>query len=150
MDKPYSLPTLAGIVNDYLGRGVSHTPSSDEECVKGAFRRARDAMKIAKVDLGIGMKGGIVKRLDRCFLTGWCFVVDKNSDVSMGVRRWGRVAAKDFGKSLRGGELGSVIDRIMGVKDTKRKMGAIWMLARGLTNRQEAWEKHLFTLWREC
>ncbi|MBO3755082.1 MAG: DUF84 family protein, partial [Candidatus Brockarchaeota archaeon] len=60
---------------------VSHTPLSDEECMKGAIKRAKDAIELAKANLGVGMEGGIVKRLDRYFLTGWCVVIEGSRGV---------------------------------------------------------------------
>ncbi|MEM3466773.1 MAG: inosine/xanthosine triphosphatase [Thermoproteota archaeon] len=131
------------IVSVDVRTNVSHTPLSDEECIKGALQRAKDAIELAKADLGVGMEGGIVKRLDRYFLIGWCVVIDKKV-----IWPWVMVAVsscrkKVVEKVLEGEELGDVMDNIMGVKETKRKMGAVGILTNGMVDRQEAWEKTL-------
>ncbi|MEM4229290.1 MAG: inosine/xanthosine triphosphatase [Thermoproteota archaeon] len=72
------------IVSVDVRTNVPHTPLSDEDCIKGALQRAKDAIELTKADLGVGMEGGIVKRLDRYFLTGWCIVIDKNGDLAVG------------------------------------------------------------------
>ncbi|MGB9718229.1 MAG: inosine/xanthosine triphosphatase [Thermoproteota archaeon] len=122
---------------------VSHTPLSDEECMKGALKRAKDAIELAKADLGIGMEGGIVKRLDRYFLTGWCIVVDKSGELAVGHGGGIELPKKIVEKVLGGEELGDVMDNILGIKETKRKMGAVGILTNGMVDRQEAWEKTL-------
>ncbi|MEM4229289.1 MAG: DUF84 family protein [Thermoproteota archaeon] len=35
------------------------------------------------------------------------------------------------------------MDNIIGIKETKRKMGAVGILTNGMVDRQEAWEKTL-------
>ncbi|MBO3842125.1 MAG: inosine/xanthosine triphosphatase [Candidatus Brockarchaeota archaeon] len=122
---------------------VSHTPLSDEECMKGAIKRAKDAIELAKADLGVGMEGGIVKRLDRYFLTGWCVVIDKNGELAIGHGGGIELPKKIVEKVFGGEELGNVMDKILGIKETKRKMGAVGILTDGMIDRQEAWEKTL-------
>ena len=123
--------------------GVSHTPLTDEECVKGAHHRAKEAMKNTEADLAIGMEGGIAKRVGRYFLIGWCVVVDKNGDVAIGHGGGIELPEIVVKKVLEGKELGPVMDEITGIHDVKRKMGAIGILTNGLSNRQEAWEEAL-------
>lgn len=122
---------------------VPHTPLSDEDCIKGALQRAKGAIELAKADLGVGMEGGIVKRLDRYFLTGWCVVIDKNGDLAVGHGGGIELPKKIVEKVLEGEELGDVMDNIIGIKETKRKMGAVGILTNGMVDRQEAWEKTL-------
>lgn len=122
---------------------VSHTPLTDDECVEGALYRANEAIKKTNADLGIGMEGGIAKRIDKHFLVGWCVVIDKNGDVALGHGGGIEVPESVMKKVLEGKELGTVMDEITGMDETKRKMGASGILTKGLTNRQEAWEEIL-------
>jgi len=119
---------------------VSHTPLTDEECVNGAHHRAKEAIKNIDADLAIGMEGGIAKRLDKYFLIGWCVVIDKNGDVAVGHGGGIELPQAIVERILKGEELGTVMDNITDINETKKKMGASGILTNGLTNRQEAWE----------
>ncbi len=41
--------------------GVAEQPFSDEETVLGAVNRARNALRLVKADIGIGLEGGVVE-----------------------------------------------------------------------------------------
>lgn len=122
---------------------VSKTPLTDEECVKGAIYRAKEAIKNADADLGVGIEGGIVNRVSRYFVTGWCAIVDKSGGVALGYSGGVELPEKVVEEVLRGEELGAVMDRLVGVGSIKRKMGAIGILTRGLFSRQKAIEETL-------
>jgi len=63
---------------------VSHTPLTDEECAEGAIYRAKEAIRKAEADLGIGFEGGVAKRAGRYFLISWCVVVNVGGVVALG------------------------------------------------------------------
>lgn len=119
---------------------VSHTPLTDEDCVEGAIYRAKEAIKKAEADLGIGLEGGVAKRAGRYFLVGWCAVVDSEGDTALGCGGGIELPEIVIKEVFNGKELGEVINEITGINETKRKMGAIGILTKGLTNRQESWE----------
>lgn len=119
---------------------VSHTPLTDDECAEGAIYRAEEAIRRTEADFGVGLEGGVAKRVDKYFLVGWCAVVDSIGDMALGCG--GGIELPDIvvKEVLNGKELGKVMDEIMGLNETKRKMGAVGILTNGLTNRQESWE----------
>jgi len=131
------------IIPIQIESNVSHTPLTDGECLEGAMHRAKEAIKKTNADLGIGMEGGIAKRVSKHFLVGWCAVVDKNGDVAVGHGGGIEVPEIIVKKILEGKELGDVMDEITGIDSTKRKIGASGILTRGLINRQKAWEEIL-------
>lgn len=47
---------------------------------------------------------------------------------------------KVSGEVLAGKELGEVIDETTGIKDVKKKMGAVGILTKGLVDRTQAYE----------
>lgn len=120
---------------------VSHTPLTDEECAEGAINRAKAAIEKTNADLGIGLEGGVVKRVDRYFVTGWCAVVDRNGEVALGYSGGVELPEKIVRAVLEGKELGSIMDEFVGIRDVKRKMGAIGILTNGLSNREKALEE---------
>ncbi len=120
--------------------GVSHTPIGEDEIVKGAINRAIQAIKKINADLGIGMEGGIVKKFNRYFLTGWCAIVDNKGNYWLSSSVYMQLPNKVVEEVLKGKELGIVIDELTGLKDTKKKIGAIGIFTKNLMNREKAWE----------
>jgi inosine/xanthosine triphosphatase len=105
--------------------------------------RAKEAIRKAEADLGVGLEGGVAKRAGRYFLTGWCAVVDVGGDIALGCGGGIELPEVIVREVLSGKELGDVMDEVTGISGTKRKMGAVGILTNGLTSRQESWE---FTL----
>jgi inosine/xanthosine triphosphatase len=126
-------------VNSY----VSHTPLSEKDCLKGAINRAKYAIKITKADFGIGMEGGITKKFDKYFLHGWCAVMDKKGEIGLGGCGKLELPFHVVKEVIKGKELGDVMDEITGIHNTKKKMGAVGIFTKGLTNRQKSWEQAL-------
>ncbi|MGC8577804.1 MAG: inosine/xanthosine triphosphatase [Thermoproteota archaeon] len=120
---------------------VSHTPLTDEECVKGAINRAKAAIEKTNADLGIGLEGGVIRRVGRYFVTGWCAVVDRNGEVALGYSGGVELPEKVVRAVLEGRELGDVMDEFVGIRNVKKKMGAIGILTNGLSNRRKATEE---------
>jgi inosine/xanthosine triphosphatase len=131
------------IISVDVASNVSHTPLTDEECAEGAIYRAKEAIRKAEADLGVGLEGGVAKRAGRYFLTGWCAVVDVGGDMALGCGGGIELPEVIVREVLSGKELGDVMDEVTGISGTKRKMGAVGILTNGLTSRQESWE---FTL----
>lgn len=123
--------------------GVTHTPLSEEECIRGAINRAKKAIESTKADFGIGMEGGITKIFNKYFLHGWCAVIDKKGKIGLGGCNGLELPSPIVKKVIKGKELGEVMDEVTGMQDTKKKMGAVGIFTDGLTNRQEAWEQAL-------
>ncbi|MFQ6013967.1 MAG: inosine/xanthosine triphosphatase [Anaerolineae bacterium] len=119
---------------------VPDQPWGDEQCRRGAIARARRALALAGADLGVGLEGGVLETEHGLMTCAWCAVVDRRGVIGLGggvnLLLPPRVAAL----VRQGMELGSAMDEITGLEDTKRRMGAVGLLTGGLSNRQEAYE----------
>jgi len=131
------------IIGIEVDSGVSVTPLSDEELLKGAINRAKEAMLKTNADLSVGLEGGIVERCGKYFLTGLAVIMDKNNEISIGYGGGIELPKFVVEEVKKGKELGDVMDSISGIKDSKRKIGGIGILTKGLKTRQEAWEDTL-------
>jgi len=129
------------ILNVEVESGVSHTPSSFEEIVKGAINRAKNALRITDADFGVGLEGGYEKTKFGVLLSGVVAIVDKKGKIGIG--SGGRtLLPKMIVKELKKGkELGEIMDQIQKTKNTKQKMGTVGFLLKGHTNRQKSFEQ---------
>lgn len=120
--------------------GVSDQPWGDEETIRGARARARDARETLDADLGVGIEGGVVDGPDGLRTCAWAVVVSRAGVTGTG----GSLALSlpPFVASLvrEGLELGAAMDRASGLVDTKRGHGAVGILTAGLIDRQRAYE----------
>jgi len=125
----------ATVVPVPVASGVPAQPTSDEETIRGALHRAREARRLADADLGIGIEGGVHRDLRGVA------VVDRHGreGLSCGVRfqlpEW--IASR----TLRGEELGAIVDAHLGHGNAHEEFGAIGLLTRGLLDRQAALEQ---------
>ncbi len=119
---------------------VSDQPWGDEETRQGAVNRAQRALAEAEADLGVGLEGGIIETEYGLMTCAWCAIVNQQGVVGLG----GGVnilLPPPVALALKEGrELGTAMDQLTGLTDTKRKMGAVGILTDGLSNRQEAYE----------
>jgi inosine/xanthosine triphosphatase len=112
---------------------------SDEETKNGAGERAIKALEIAKADIGVGLEGGVFVEDSRLWNTVWCCVVDKKEgeEYVNGLRfMLPERIAKEI---LKGGEMGPVMDSIIGSENIKQKQGAIGVITDGWISREEAY-----------
>jgi non-canonical (house-cleaning) NTP pyrophosphatase len=71
----------AEIVGFKVPSGVSDQPMSDDECIRGAITRAKNALEASgsdDTDFGVGLEGGVHQINEKWFECGWIAVVDKN------------------------------------------------------------------------
>ena len=118
--------------------GVSAMPMSDREGALGASRRASRAREALDADMGIGLEGAAVDADGGMFLTNWVAVIDRDGQQSLA--NGGRLPLPEsIAQELRDGcELGPVIDRHSGQRDSKEHQGASGYLTRGLVSREQA------------
>ena len=127
--------------------GVSHTPTSREELMRGARQRAESLQDIAKRrdepwNFFVGLEGGLeVIRENgerRVFLESWAYV----SDATHG--HFGRSGAVELPPSLaeeilaRGTELSVAIDQFAGAVGIRDAQGAWGVLTANKISRQES------------
>jgi inosine/xanthosine triphosphatase len=127
--------------------GVSHTPLSREELMRGARRRAEGLIQLAQSHAEpwryfVGLEGGLdVLHEDgrrRVFLESWAYV----SDGALGF--FGCSGGIEMPEALArevledGVELAAAIDRFAGAAGIRDAQGAWGVLSRDLITRQEA------------
>lgn len=119
--------------------GVSDQPMSDEECVKGARNRAKDALRKAKADYGVGIEGGICKVDDCYFARAWVVVVDQKSGVGSGSTISAPMPPKFMELIHSGMELGKANDILTGRENTKQKEGYFGLITNNLITREKGY-----------
>ena len=127
--------------------GVSHTPTSSEELMRGARQRAEQLVRFAREGnqpwrYFVGLEGGVEVLQDdrsrRVLLESWAYV----SDGTQGF--YGRSGGIELPAALahevveRGFELSDAIDRFAGAVGIRDGQGAWGVLSGNLIARQEA------------
>ena len=123
-----------------VSSGVSPQPLSEAKTIKGAINRAKEALRKTNAKFGVGIEGGVRKVKNSLFTTAWCAVVDQNGKISLGGGLIMPLPQKISQKIIDGEELGEVMDKLTGIKEVKKKMGAVGVLTKGLVNRTKAYE----------
>lgn len=120
-----------------VSSGVSPQPFSDEETVKGAINRAKNALYHAGADLGIGLEGGIHETGDSFFLCNWGALAVKNGEtIEAGGARI--KLPQEIGLAVKGGrELGDVMDEYTKQHNVRHKEGAVGIFTAGFVTRTE-------------
>ncbi len=115
--------------------GVPPQPFGNET-VQGAINRAK---KINAVDYAVGIEAGLFYEeligdyLDRAY----CAIIDKYGRMTLG-HSGGFTYPPEIMDMVRDGmEVGMAMEKISGIKEIKKKMGAIGFLSKGLINRDE-------------
>ena len=117
--------------------GVSDQPMSDEETVKGAQNRARNAQQLfPKADFAVGIEGGVEMRGTETFTFAWVVVVAKTEE-GKGKTASFQLPEKVASQLKEGKELGDVMDEIFGKKNSKQREGAIGILTDGVIDRTQ-------------
>lgn len=130
--------------------GVPHQPWGDEETLRGALNRAQAARRMggAKMNgakMGVGFEGGLLEVQGRVFTCAWCAVARDDGVVGIAGGESVLLPPSVVADVRAGAELGSAMDVLTGLHDTKRGCGAIGILTGGRLDRQVAYE-HLLTL----
>lgn len=129
--------------------GVGEQPRTDLETKTGSINRAIQALNFLQQTqgstlfgekahcLGVGLEGGVDETEDGLANVVWCSVVDTQENVfsSSGARF---VLPEIIAKKIRaGGEMGPIMDKLLGDKDTKKKQGMLGVVTKGFYNRTE-------------
>ncbi len=120
--------------------GVPGQPRGDRQTRRGAVNRARAARVAARADWGIGLEAGIIETEFGMMTCAWVAIVDRAGRVGIGGSTNMLLPAEVAARVQAGEELGAAMDAFARIEDVKRKMGAIGVLTRGLSNRQRAYE----------
>jgi inosine/xanthosine triphosphatase len=123
--------------------GVSHTPASDREILRGAVRRARLAFECSPADLGIGLEGGVSPGPFGPILKGWAAVFDGRGTF-VGATP-GIPLPRHIMRGIREGrELAHLMDEMTGIRDVRSKQGAFGVLTGNRITRLESFKLALY------
>jgi inosine/xanthosine triphosphatase len=127
--------------------GVSHTPSSRDELMRGARQRAQSLVQLARKrrqswQYVVGLEGGLDTVVEnnerRVFLESWAYVSDGSAG-HFGCSGGVEIPAALAHEVLENGvELSEAIDRFAGDVGIRDAQGAWGVLSRDLITRQEA------------
>ena len=131
----------AQILSVEADSGVSDQPHGDEETIAGALRRARTALDTTGADLGVGLEGGVTDTSYGTLTNAWCAVVGQDGTSSVGGSVALLLPPRVAARVSQGWELGDAMDELTGMKDTKKKMGAVGILTNGLFDRERAYQQ---------
>lgn len=121
--------------------GVAEQPRSDEESIRGAEGRARHALHATGADLAVGLEGGVAETAHGLLLTGWVVAIARDGRIGLGGGGGALLPDAVAAKVRGGGEVGPVMDDLLGESDLKKSRGAVGVLTAGLVNRDEAFER---------
>lgn len=134
--------------------GVSHTPSSREELMRGARQRAEALMRQLAAagepaDYFVGLEGGLDETEDegqrRVFLESWAYVCDGQRG-HFGCSGSIEIPAALAAEVLeQGTELSVAIDRFAGAAGIRDAQGAWGVLSGNLVTRQESFRLAVIT-----
>lgn len=107
----------------------------EEQVVRGAEMRAREALRDG--DFGIGIEAGLVTfpGSEKTFSVQFCAIVDPSGRMTVGHGPGFQLPAEIEVRILEGSTLNREMSRVAGIPEIKSKMGAIGILSRGLIDR---------------
>jgi inosine/xanthosine triphosphatase len=118
--------------------GVGHQPFGDTATRAGALERARKALVAAGTDIAFGLEDGVELEGPRVWLLSWVAAIDLagREGYASGLRM---LLPASLAAGLRSGEeLGTLVDQLFGVTDSKTASGAIGLLTAGAVSRTDA------------
>jgi inosine/xanthosine triphosphatase len=118
--------------------GVGHQPFGDAATRAGALARARAGLAATNADVGFGLEGGVELDGERVWLLSWVAAIDPSGRLgyASGLRM---LLPPALAPGLRAGvELGTLVDELFRVRDSKTASGAIGLLTAGAVSRTDA------------
>jgi len=118
--------------------GVSDQPMSNEEIIKGAENRARNAAQSSPAgDFFVGLEGGVEDNDGKMHSFAWIAICDKNGKIGFGKTGEFILPQKVRELILGGMELGQADDVVFNKSNSKQKNGAIGILTDNAIERAE-------------
>ena len=127
--------TVAGI---NVPSGVPDQPRSDAEGARGAVLRAAAARRALDADLGIGLEGSSDEHPWGMYTVAWVAVVDRAERVGLASTGRCPLPAAVAAGIRAGGELGPLVDDLLGEANTKHRGGASAAFTAGHAGRIES------------
>lgn len=134
------------VVGVGIESGVAGQPMSEEETIRGAKNRAKNALN-AEGDYGVGLEGGVTEIEGKLFECAWVCVMRKSQilnspilkyDIGLGGGLYFELPLKVAAQIKQGGELGPIMEEAMKY-DVKRTNGAIGVLTKDQLKRKDAY-----------
>jgi inosine/xanthosine triphosphatase len=123
-----------------VSSGVSDMPLDFDELVTGAKNRATRAIARLKADYGVGLEGGFHSTDYGTFLIGLAAIVNRRGQLGLSISGGFLVPDAIVAQVKTGKELGEVMDKIRGLKNTKQHEGAVGFFTNNLIPRVEKFE----------
>ena len=128
----------------------SNVPSQpiNEQTFTGAKNRVAEVRNLTREqnlrgDFFVGVEGGITRQMDRWFAFGAMCIMNNSGKSGFGTTIHFELPKTFVTELLNGAELGVVVDKYSGQKDTKRKGGAIEFLTGGIFDRKTIYKHGL-------
>ncbi len=129
----------ARIIGKEVSSGVSPMPKSAVETLKGAENRAVMALaSYRRASLGVGLEAGMENSAHGPMLCEYAVIKDKAGRIGVGGGTILMLPKSISSEIEKGKELGELMDRITGVRNTKQKYGAVGFLTHMITTREES------------
>ncbi|MBI4019990.1 MAG: inosine/xanthosine triphosphatase [Candidatus Aenigmarchaeota archaeon] len=124
----------------------SNVPSQPigEETMEGAINRARESLKAAKADFGVGMEGGLIELGGRSYFTACFAIADGSGNMHTGTSGWWECPKGILPEIRAGRELGEITERLTGIKNVKQKQGGIGVFTKGAVDRKALYVHGLY------
>jgi inosine/xanthosine triphosphatase len=115
--------------------GVGEQPWSDEETVRGALARARNACSASAADFGIGIESGVASGpLGRLYVVSWAVVVDRAGRIGIGGAERFPLPVPVAERLLAGDDLAQAIRAVLGTP-APAEGGTVALLSGGRRDR---------------
>lgn len=119
--------------------GVSLQPMSDEESIRGARNRARQALERTGADYGVGLEGGLHKIGAYYFDCGWVVAINREGDEGIGSTARIVTPPRIIKLILEGMELGAANDAVFGVTNSKQGEGHFGLMTKNVITRSDGY-----------
>lgn len=125
--------------------GVADQPFSEEETRQGAINRAKAAATQTGAEVGFGLEGGVKWVGKELYLCNWAALATVDTVYTAAGAQI--PLPKEVAQALLSGEeLGPIMDRYVGERDTRQNAGAIGVFTDGLIDRAEMFEPIIMML----
>ena len=128
-----------------VNSGVPPQPFN-EDTVRGAVNRAKEALRRCPADFGVGIEAGLFSMPKAKLRTGfvdvqWCAIADSEGRISLGCGPGFEHPPAVIERVLREGvEIEQAFEALTGERNIGERAGAVGFLSKNLTNRREITE----------
>lgn len=129
------------VLSTEVTSGVAAQPMSDEEAIRGARNRAKEAINKLSSDWGVGLEGGLQCVAGKYFTCGWAVIVDKNGNEGISSSFRMLVVPAVMQIIEQGIELGVASDIVFAATNSKQKEGYFGLMTKNAVTRTEGYRQ---------